>query len=293
MSSSHRTFSGLTTLASTATAAEIFEITERDGGVIVEQVLSLDLRARINAELGPYLEGIDPSRAYGDAGGAFGLRTKRLEGLVEKSDAVVEALLDERYQAWVALSLTWAGEVQLNAAQLIEIGPGEPAQMLHRDEMLWPQISGGSQELLVSCMLALSDFTDELGATRVAPGSNRDQTIDPAALDVDTQTVPAVMKAGDALFFTGKVIHGGGANRTADRPRRGLTMTCSLGWLKPEEAQTLAVTRERARELPPRMRELCSYAGYRAYGPDVKVFSHRLDMQDPYKVIFGEERPKV
>jgi ectoine hydroxylase-related dioxygenase (phytanoyl-CoA dioxygenase family) len=142
-------------------------------------------------------------------------------------------------------------------------------------------------------MLALSDFTEELGATRVAPGSNRDQTIDPATLDVGTQTVPAVMKAGDALFFTGKVIHGGGANRTTDRSRRGLTMTFSLGWLKSEEAQTLAVTRERAQKLPPRMRELCSFAGYRPYGPQVPVYSYRLEMNDPYTVIFGEERAKA
>jgi len=284
---------GLTILPATATAAEISEICDRDGGVIVRQVLSPDLLARINAELEPYLKDIDPATAYGvDAAGAFGLHTKRLEGLVEKSDAVVEALLDSRFQEVVARTLTWGGEFQLNTAQLIEIGPGEPAQVLHRDEMLWPEVAGGPHQLMISCMLALSDFTEEVGATRIAPGSNRDQSVDSTTLDVEKDTVPAVMNAGDALFFNGKVIHGGGANRTTDRSRRGLSMTYSLGWLKPEEAQTLAVSRERARQLPPRMRELCCLAGYRPYGPDIPVVSHRLDMKDPYTVIFGEERPK-
>ena len=283
----------LVTLPSTATIDEILEIYNRDGGVIVKQVLSPDLRNRISAELDPYVAKVNPATDYGDAGGAFGLCTKRVEGLVEKSDAVVEALLDPRFQEVVARTLTWGGEYQLNCAMLIEIGPGEPAQMLHRDEGIFPQVAGGPHELMISCMLALTDFTEELGATRIAPGSNREQSIDPGSLDVEKDTVPAVMETGDALFFSGKVIHGGGANRTTDKSRRGLSMTFSLGWLKSEEAQTLAVSRERARELPPRMRELCGLAGYRPYGPDMPDFYiHRLEMKDPYNVIFGEERQK-
>lgn len=282
---------GLTILPATATAAEIVEICARDGGVIVRGVLSAELRARINADLDPHIAKINPAKDYGtDAGGAFGLHTKRLEGLVEKSDAVVEALLDARFQEVAARTLTWGGEFQFNTASLIEIGPGEPAQILHRDEMLWPQVAGGPHELMISCMLALTDFTEEVGATRIAVGSNRDQEATMESFDVERDTVPAVMSAGDALFFSGKVIHGGGANRTVDRSRRGLSMTFSLGWLKSEEAHTLAVSRERARQLPPRMRELCSFAGYRPYGPDVPVYSYRLDMKDPYTVLFDEER---
>ena len=282
----------LTTLPSTATAADIYEATERDGGVIVEQVLSPDLRGRINAELDPYVAQIDPVRDYDASpdGGGFMPNTKRLEGLVQKSDAVVEAILDERYLAWATMTLDWAEEIQFSAGQLIEIGPGEPPQSLHRDDVTWPQLAGGPHHIIASCMLALSDFTEECGATRVVPGSNRDQALSPYTLDVATHSVPAVMKAGSALFFTGKLIHGGGANRTTDVYRRGLTLTCSLGWLKPEEAQTLAVTPERAQQLPRRMRELCSFAGYRAYGMNASVYSHRLDMTDPYRVLFGERR---
>ena len=281
----------LTTLPPTATAVDIKAATDRDGAVIVQQVLSSDQVARLNAELAPYLEGIDPRTDYdGDAYGAFLPKTKRLEGLVQKSDAAVEAILNERYLAWAEQCLDWCGEIQLNAAQLIEIGPGEEAQVLHRDEGTWPEIAGGDRELVVNCLVALSDFTEEVGATRVVPGSQKDMTIDPSSLDPAAVSAPALMRAGDALYFTGKVIHGGGANRTSDVYRRALAISFTLGWLKPEEAHTLSVTPERLRELPRRIRELCSFAGYHMFGPDMPVFSHRLQMRDPYTVLFGEQR---
>jgi ectoine hydroxylase-related dioxygenase (phytanoyl-CoA dioxygenase family) len=285
--------SALTTLPSTATAADIKEATDRDGGVIVEGVLSPEMIARINADVDPYLEGMDPVRDFGaeEGSGAFMPRTKRLEGLVEKSDAVVELILDERYQAWVASVLTWGAEYQFNAGQVIEIGPGEPPQTPHRDEATWPEVAGGPHEILASCMYALTPFTEESGGTRVVPGSHKpDSDVNPYTLDVDRDTIAVEMDAGSAFFFTGKLIHGGGQNRTTDYYRRGMTLTCSLGWLKPEEAQTLAVSLDRARALPKRMRELCNFAGYRAYGDKSSICSHRLDLNDPYKVLFGEER---
>jgi hypothetical protein len=285
--------SALTTLPSTATATEIKKITDRDGGVIVEGALSPEMLARINSDVDPYLVGMDPVRDFGAEAGSGGFmpNTKRLEGLVEKSDAIVEVILDQRYQEWVASVLTWATDFQYNAGQVIEIGPGEPAQTLHRDESTWPQVAGMPDDIMASCMYALTDFTEESGATRIVPGSHRpDSDINPYVLDVDRDSVPVVMQAGSAFFFTGKLIHGGGQNRTKNYYRRGMSITCSLGWLKPEEAQTFAVSLERARALPKRMRELCNFAGYRAYGDKSPICSHRLDMIDPYKVLFGEER---
>jgi ectoine hydroxylase-related dioxygenase (phytanoyl-CoA dioxygenase family) len=283
----------LTTLPASSTAADIKAVTDRDGGVIVEDVLSAELLARINADVDPYLEGMDPVRDFGAMleGGGFMPNTKRLEGLVEKSDAIVDVILDDRYQEWVASVLTWCSDYQYNAGQVIEIGPGEPAQTPHRDESTWPQVAGGEHDIMASCMYALTDFTEESGATRVVLGSHRrEAAIDPYSLDVDRDTIPVVMKAGSAFFFTGMLVHGGGANRTSDYFRRGMSITCSLGWLKPEEAQTLAVSLERARALPKRMRELCNFAGYRAYGDLSPICSHRLDLVDPYTVLFGEPR---
>ena len=62
------------------------------------------------------------------------------------------------------------------------IGPGEPAQYLHRDctnwtaycRPLWPRCP----EITVSTMIALEDMTEELGGTRVIPGSHLWEDID-------------------------------------------------------------------------------------------------------------------
>ena len=68
---------GLTTLPAGATAEDIMAVTDRDGAVIVQQVLSPDLLARIIADLEPYLAGINPKTDYdGDAYGAFLPNTK-------------------------------------------------------------------------------------------------------------------------------------------------------------------------------------------------------------------------
>ena len=279
------------TLPPNATANDIKEAVDRDGAVIVQQVLSPNAVSRILEDVTPFLEKINPKTDYDDViYGELLSRTKRLEGLVQKSDAVVEAILDKRSLEWAEKTLDWCGEIQLNGSLLMEIGPGEKIQSLHRDNGNYPQIFNSGHEVLINSIIALSDFTEETGATRVAVGSHKDLTIDPKALDPSIATVPAVMKAGDALYFSGRTIHGGGANTTTDVYRRGLSISFTLGWLKPEEAHTLSTTVERMNALPRRIRELCSFAGYRPHSSRKAYFTHRLEMQDPYTVLFGEQR---
>ena len=50
------------------------------------------------------------------------------------------------------------------------------------------------------------------------------------------------------------------ANGTAERWRRGLHLSYTLGWLRTEENNLLAVPPEKARELPRRAQELLGYA---------------------------------
>jgi ectoine hydroxylase-related dioxygenase (phytanoyl-CoA dioxygenase family) len=280
----------ITSLPSTATAAEIKEATDRDGGVIVEQVLSPGLLARINAELDPLLDETDSAGGYSDdeeRAAFYGRKTRRLQSVAARSDAAAEAMVDERMLDWVGRNLTWGTEFRMSSAQVIDIGPGQPAQVLHRDEDLWPElVAVAPGEFTVSCMLALSDFTEETGATRIVPGTRR---AEPGVIEQYTHadTVPAVMRAGDALFFTGTVVHGGGANVTTDQRRRGMALSYVLGWMLPEEANNLTMTLERAKQLPPRLRELLSFAGYRAQMGVV----YQLEMEDPYVKLFGEDRP--
>jgi ectoine hydroxylase-related dioxygenase (phytanoyl-CoA dioxygenase family) len=137
----------------------------------------------------------------------------------------------------------------------VAIGPGEPAQAIHADDVLYrlPRPHG---DIFCNVMIALSDFTEENGATRIVPGSHRwpddpEIRIMPEG-EVDTRwaSIPAVMPQGSVCFFLGGTYHGGGANRTR-APRTGMTMAYCAGWLRPQENYTVAVRQELAATFEP------------------------------------------
>jgi ectoine hydroxylase-related dioxygenase (phytanoyl-CoA dioxygenase family) len=140
----------------------------------------------------------------------------------------------------------------------IEILPGETDQQLHRDDTPYPICLAGF-ELQIGVMWALCDFTVENGATRVVPGSHRFLR---AWHRPDlSQVAQAVMPKGSALFYLGSTWHGGGANR-GESPRTGLINTYSLGWLRPENSNTLEVPPEMAARYDETVRRLLGYAAH-------------------------------
>ena len=163
-----------------------------------------------------------------------------------------------------AMFLEESGSYWLTTAQIIQIGPGNPAQgAAHRDlEQFHPFIGMGpaGPEVIINFMIALTDYTDENGATRVIPGSNRWADYEDRGEPEDT--VPAVMDAGDVFFFSGKTAHGGGANVTKDQYRRGVDSAFQPGYLVPEEAYPFLIDMELANCCPPALR--CSSASVRS-----------------------------
>jgi len=151
---------------------------------------------------------------------------------------------------------------QLSAPVGIRIGPGEKAQILHRDDAIYP-IPEPHPPLVVNTMWPLDEFTAENGATRFIPGSHawapgrRPAADDPVEI--------AVMSPGSAMFYLGSLWHGGGANQTS-APRLGVILEYVVGWLRQQENHCLAVPRDIARELPERLQELL---GYNIYPPFV------------------------
>ena len=92
--------------------------------------------------------------------------------------------------------------------QIIRIKPGETAQTIHRDKWAWGKHLS-HLEPQFNTIWAITDFTNENGATQVVPGSTKwpdDQEIKPE------QITQAEMKAGSVLIYSGSVFHGGGAN---------------------------------------------------------------------------------
>jgi ectoine hydroxylase-related dioxygenase (phytanoyl-CoA dioxygenase family) len=71
-------------------------------------------------------------------------------------------------------------------------------------------------------------------------------------------TEPATMARGSALFYSGSVYHGGGANHS-DATRIGLNITYNVAWLRQEENQYLSVPREVAETLPIDLLRLMGY----------------------------------
>ncbi|MFL4396757.1 phytanoyl-CoA dioxygenase family protein [Acinetobacter pittii] len=96
------------------------------------------------------------------------------------------------------------------ATQLIQIGPGNVAQGLHRDLENFPAFISMGKEgpcVTANCMIALTDFTEENGATRVILGSHQWDNFRMLSEDRfrHEDTIPVVMKAGD-MFCMGREI---------------------------------------------------------------------------------------
>ena len=265
-----RAMAELQVLERDAPLADVMAAYDADGGVIVRDLLSDDARWAIVDDLSAGLEDTAPGSKSGmDLWETFhGRNTVRFCGLAARSRAFVDhALLNPVFTAVTdELLLANGADYWLNTGQVMAIGPGEPAQYLHRDENNWPEAVAADREVTVSCLFALSDFTRENGATVVVAGSQRR----PPGLVRGAETSPdeiayAEMPAGSGLIYSGKVIHGAGGN-TTENWRYGMHVSFVVGWLRPEEASPLAVDRDRAASLPERARELLGWGSYHSEG---------------------------
>ena len=177
-------------------------------------------------------------------------------------------LLDNPVYAAIAdaVLLPICGSYWVNTGQAMLIGPESPAQGLHRDCENWPQLCAAlwpnCPDVTVSAMIALDDVTEELGATRVIPGSHRWSDIRDRG--TPEMTVPAEMRPGDALVYSGKLVHGGGANRTTDRWRLAMHLSFLVGWLTPEESSPLDYSDADLAGQSARVQRLL---GHRSYAP--------------------------
>lgn len=276
--------SALPTLPAGTSPADIDAAIDEFGGVIVADVVPADVRARLDTDLAPCLDDTAPGSRSGDPEWEMfhGRNTLRLNGLAAKSSTFVDICLHETILGFAERRLTeGGGSIQINDTQFISIGPGEPVQYLHRDQSAWPwfnRLLPDGPEVNAVAMVALTDFTEENGATRVVPFSHRrpdsDGLYDPAS------SIPAEMTAGSVLLFSGKTVHAGGANTTADQWRSALHVSFVLGWLRTEEAHPLAVPHDVVRTLPGRARELLGFAEYNP-APQTGGRLWLVDFEDP------------
>lgn len=258
-------------LPASAPVENLLAVIEEDGGLIVEGLFDRDTIARLLDDVQRAAETVEPgiaNQGLGEEGKFFtGSNTVRFSSVGKLSTAFFEILDNPVYAALAdAVLLPNCGSYWVNTAQVMLIGPNSEPQMLHRDCGNWDHVSAtnwpDSPEITLSAMIALDEVTEELGATRVIPGSHR--WPDWEDNGTPEQTVPAEMSAGDALVYTGKVVHGGGANRTSDRWRNAMHLSFVVGWLTPEESSPIDYTDEDLRGYSPRVQRVL---GHRSYDP--------------------------
>src|SRR3954467_12388174 len=242
-----------------------------DGYTIVTDAIEIDLVDALHDDL------LRLERELGivPAGNAFeGTRTVRIYNLLVHG-ALYERIPVHDHVLPVVERVLDHGCL-VSSLSSIAIGPDETAQPIHADDQLIP-ITKPHVPTVCNSMWALTDFTEENGATRIIPGTHIADSSPSYGEHYDS--IPAEMPKGSVLIWHGSLWHGGGANRTTER-RVGIAMNYCAGWIRQQENQQLGIPRDVARRFSPRLRELVGYSIYNG------LIGH-IDKHSPAELLEG------
>lgn len=237
------------------------EFAER-GFVILRDVLSPEGVNEIRTALQPYLD-----LGYDGRNDFEGERTQRVYSLVGRGPSFAATAEHPEILSLVDALLT-PGYL-LTASQAICIHPGETPQPIHFDDEFY-MLARPRAPVSLSTIWALDDFHSENGSTEIVEGSHRwsDSDLRDAGIRTigfssetqpDIKTTPVEMTAGSVLFFSGTLLHRGGANQS-NGTRHAMSHQYCEPWARQQENFTLSVPRERTRTLSPRLRALLGYS---------------------------------
>jgi len=245
-----------------------------DGWVVVENAIAADLVDELNEDL----LRLERALAIVPADNLFeGVRTTRIYNLL------VHGTLYERIpihpNVLPVVEKVLDPGLLISSLSSIAIGPDEAAQMIHADD----QVIGLPKPhppIICNTMWAITDFTEENGATRLCPGTHRSDHNPDLLQHYDS--IPAEMSKGSVLIWVGSLWHGGGANRT-DQRRVGIAMNHCAGFLRQQENQQLGIPLATVKGFPRRLQELVGYSIYRG------LIGH-IDKEHPGKLLLGAEQ---
>jgi len=250
---------------------------ERDGYTIVLDALAPDFVAelsddllRLERELGirPYSNDFE------------GARTVRIYNLLVHGKLYERIPVHENVLPIVERVLDPGCLV--SSLSSIAIGPDEKPQPIHADDQVIP-IPKPHPAIVCNSMWALTDFTEENGATRILPGSHkRDHS---PTYGKHYESVPSVMPRGSVMVYDGALWHGGGANRTRER-RVGIAMNYCAGFIRQQENQQLGIPLETVRGFSQRLRQLVGFSTYNG------LIGH-IDRRTPSEVLFADDPNRV
>ena len=241
----------LNTLAKDASRDQVLAELEENGAVIVKNVLGTKAIDRLNAEVLPFVD-----RTPMGKDGFTGRTTKRTGALAARSPACRDLIVNDLALATARSFLRpYTRKIILHLTQVIQINPGGAAQEIHRDRLAWGKYLPKEIEPQLNTIWALTDFRAENGATQCVPGSHKwpwERAPKPEEI------VQAEMTKGSVFFYTGSVLHSGGANASAAM-RMGINLTYCLGWLRQEENQYLSCPPSIAKDFDPVLQDLLGY----------------------------------
>lgn len=248
-------FTSVDGLSASSTIDDVMATLNKQGYCIIENLMPEDVMDAVNAEMEPHIDAIKNMKTEEHSQGVY---IHRCGGLIGRSPSSHQLIQHPMVLAAANQFLTKnASVVQLNLTQIIRVSPNGNPQILHRDESAWDFYQFPiDYEVELSSMWALDDFTEENGATRVVPGSHTSSRSHVSYSHADT--IAAEMPKGSLMIWSGKLVHGGGENKT-QIARRGLNIDYCVGWVRQEENQYLSVPIESVRSLDEGLIKLMGY----------------------------------
>ncbi len=222
---------------------------ERDGYVIIENLISPELVAEIKEDLIPRF-------SYDSGRNNFeGFKTQRLYAFFEKS--LICNPLVEHPLILGCLDRIFEPNYLLSQLQAINILPGEEQQPLHHDDLFY-RVPRPRPALGAATIWAIDEFTQQNGATVVIPGSHLWDDRQPTEDDLKNLE-PVVMPAGSVVLFLGTLWHAGGANRS-DAARLCVSAQYCAPWCRTQENYSLSLSRETVKKCSEHIQRMLGYS---------------------------------
>ncbi len=222
---------------------------ERDGYVIIENLISPELVAEIKEDLIPRF-------SYDSGRNNFeGFKTQRLYAFFEKS--LICNPLVEHPLILGCLDRVFEPNYLLSQLQAINILPGEEQQPLHHDDLFY-RVPRPRPALGAATIWAIDEFTQQNGATVVIPGSHLWDDRQPTE-DDRKNLEPVVMPAGSVVLFLGTLWHAGGANRS-DAARLCVSAQYCAPWCRTQENYSLSLSRETVKKCSEHIQRMLGYS---------------------------------
>src|SRR5436190_825382 len=228
-------------------SAEAFE---RDGWVLVPQVVDAALLQHLRAALEIEYEQQRPLQTANDVG-------ENTDGTVHHlplAGGPFLELLDRNFLADV-LHGFFGGPYIVNTYGAVLNLPGNLSYVgrIHRDQRTF----SGTLPLMAQWLVMLDDFTEQNGATHFLSRSHRAER-EPREKDFFRRAKRAIGPAGSIVVFNSNLWHAAGVNSSMS-PRRALTIVFSRPFVKQQFDYPRALGYAMGERLSPTLRQLLGY----------------------------------